>query len=99
VREVIKMAVTKAVVKAHTVKCAHMATTKVATTETAAAVAATTVSEGRRWHREQRCDCKSSKHRGTPGLSVTRLIGRCLDWHRFNHDFDNCAAQNRAHAA
>jgi hypothetical protein len=99
VREVVKMAVMEAVVKARTVKCTHMATTKVATTETAAAMAATTVSEGRRWHREQRCDCKSSKHRGTPGLSVTRLVGRRLDRHRFNHDFDNCPAQNRGHAA
>jgi hypothetical protein len=85
-------AIEMAVVKADTVKCTNMGATKVPTS-------ATTVREGRRWHREHRCDCKSSKHRGTPGLSVTRLVGRRLDRHRFNHDCDNCPAQNRGHPA
>jgi hypothetical protein len=83
-------AIKTAVVEADTVKCTNMGATKVPTTETAAG-ATTTVREGRRWDCEKRCDCKGSKHRGTPGLSVTRLIGRGLGRHRFNHDCDNCS--------
>lgn len=97
-REAIKMAVVEAIVKADPVKCTNMGATKVATTETAA-VATTTMCEGGRWRREQSCDRKSSKHRGTPELSVTRLVGRRLHRHRFNHDYENGAAQNRGHAA
>ena len=66
VPEAIKTAVMETVVKADTVNCIDMPATKVTTT----------IREGRRWHCEQRCDCESSKHRGTPGLSVTRLVGR-----------------------
>jgi hypothetical protein len=98
VPEAIKMAVVEAIVKAGPVKRTNMGATKVATTETAA-VAATTVREGRRWRREQNCDCKNSKHRGTPGLSVTRPVGRRFDRHRFDHDCENAPARNRGHAA
>ena len=60
--EATKTAIVKAVMEADTVKCADMGAAKVATAKTAA-VATTSMREGRRWHHEQRSDRKSFKHR------------------------------------
>jgi len=58
VSEATKTAVVKAVMEADTVKCANMGAAKVATAKTAA-VATTSMREGRRWHHQQRSDRKS----------------------------------------